>query len=224
MNCKRLFAIALFSGTLWLCTDQIANAQYAPPKDDGSITGTPRQDHPSGQPRAQRDAASNNEDWDNAGSQPEERRQPGPGRQGPFPGQGQGTGMMRGPGGYGGMQGYGAMGMGGFMRRQDPDLIKEAELDRKIQDLCEKYRHAPDTAAPAPGPKEETRAEIQKQIEKLVTEQFDIRHERRVKELKRFEEQIKRLRETIQKREELKAEIISRHMKELLEQEDEMKF
>jgi hypothetical protein len=239
MTWKRLFTIALCTGALWLYADRSARAQGAPPQDDNLLQAHPRQDPPPGSPHAK---TPTDEDFDSysapqddrrgrPGPRPEDGRQPDPGMQGPPPGQH--PGMMRGgqggmPGGItpgfqgipGGIPGYGP----GMMRRQDPDLLKEAELDRQIQQLCEEYRNAPDTASTAPGPRAETREEIQKQVERLVTEQFNLRQERQQKELKRFEEQIKRLRETIEKREKAKADIISRHIKELLGQEDELKF
>ncbi|MCC6124446.1 MAG: hypothetical protein IT426_05770 [Pirellulales bacterium] len=130
------------------------------------------------------------------------------GRPGMLPGQGYGPWMG---GGFGGP---------GMMRRQDPDLVKEAELDRQVQELAEAFRRHP---ADAPEAAKE-REKIQKEIEKLVNEQFNLRQERREKELKLFEEQIKRLRETIEKRQKAREEIIERRMKELLGQDDDMRF
>jgi hypothetical protein len=169
-------------------------------------------------------------------------RQPGPGMQAPP--QNQPPGMM--PGGMPPMQGVPGNGYGpppqhgslaempqagygpmmGMMRRQDPDLVKEAELDRKIQELCGAYRNSPADSREvvAAGPVPPSREELKKQIDKLVTELFDLRQERRQKELKRFEEQIKRLRDTIEKREKAKADIIERHVKELLGQDDDTRF
>jgi hypothetical protein len=147
-----------------------------------------------------------------------------PGMQG-APGNGYGPPPQRGSPGEMPQMGYGPM--MGMMRRQDPDLVKEAELDRKIQELCGAYRNSPADprdSATTPGPVPPSREELKKQIDKLVTELFDLRQERRQKELKRFEEQIKRLRETIEKREKSKADIIERHVKELLGQDDDTRF
>ena len=66
--------------------------------------------------------------------------------------------------------------------------------------------------------------ELQKQIEKLVRDQFECRQARRQTELTRFEEQIKRLRDAIEKREKARDVIIDRRVKELLGQEDDLKF
>ncbi len=104
------------------------------------------------------------------------------------------------------------------MGHPDPEMFglmeREAELDQNTRDLAEKYRHIG----------EGERAEIHKQIEKLVGEQFDLRQERRQKELKRAEEQIRKLRETIEKRQKAKAEIIDRRVKELLDEDEDMRF
>jgi hypothetical protein len=123
--------------------------------------------------------------------------------------------------------------MGGFgMRRPDIDVVEESKLDRTIADLCKIYREwdpRPNTTVaygdkPTPDFVFKSRDEVQKQIEQFVTKQFEMRQSRRQKELTRFEDQIKRLRETIEKREKAKTEIIDRRVKELLELDDDMKF
>jgi hypothetical protein len=168
------------------------------------------------------------------GDRPQPHQQGNPGPQGPGnppPGMMPGMGMPgMPPGGMpGGMQGYGPglapggmpggkFGTPGWMPNQDPEILdymmKEANLSHRSEELAEKYRHAG----------ESDRGEIQKQIEKLVSEQFDLRQDRRQKELKRFEDQIKKLRETIEKRQKAKAEIIDRRVKELLGQDEDMRF
>jgi hypothetical protein len=252
MTWKRGFAIALCGCALWLYAEPTARAQGVPPKDDQPPRAHHQQDVPSpGSPHDRRDADPFDEDFappgpplGEAGGPPgppqgERRgppgprldgRQPGPGMQDAPPNQPPGMipgGMQHGGEMRGGMPQTGYGPMMGMMRRQDPDLVKEAELDRKIQELCGAYRNSPAElrdSASASGPVPPSREDLKKQIDKLVTELFDLRQERRQKELKRFEEQIKRLRETIEKREKAKADIIERHVKELLGQDEDTRF
>ena len=145
---------------------------------------------------------------------------PGPVTAGPegMPGMPPGAPGMP-PGGMPGMRSGGGMGFF-YMANpdMDPELVeltrREAELDHHSVMLAEKYRHAG----------ENDRGEIQKQIEKLVSEQFDLRQERRQKELKRLEEQIKKLHDSIEKRQKAKGDIIDRRVKELLGQDDDTRF
>jgi hypothetical protein len=104
----------------------------------------------------------------------------------------------------------------------DPEAIKEMQLEEKVQQLANIYRNF-DNPQIRPN-KDITRDDLQKEIETLVAKQFDLRQERRQKELKRFEEQIKKLRETIEKRQKARTDIIDRHVKDILGQDDDMKF
>jgi hypothetical protein len=120
------------------------------------------------------------------------------------------------PGGMpGGLRG-GMPGMPGMM--QDPEMFEsmkqEAELEQRSRELAEKYRHVA----------EADRGDVQKQLEKVVRDQFELRQVRRQKELKHLEDQIKKLRETIEKREKARTEIIERRVKELLGQDDDTRF
>jgi hypothetical protein len=127
---------------------------------------------------------------------------------------------MPGAGGMPGMKSDFRMqpGMPVWFPNHDPEMLefmrKEADLDNQSASLAEKFRRA----------SEGDRGDIQKKLEKVVSEQFDLRQERRQKELKKFEEQIKKLRETIEKRQKAKTEIIDRRVKELLGQDEDMRF
>jgi hypothetical protein len=108
-------------------------------------------------------------------------------------------------------------GLGGHGRAipfVDPDSMKEALLDQRTQELAEQFRRVGEAERP----------EIKKQIEKAVAEQFEIRQDRRKKELKNFEDEIKKLRDVIEKREKARADIIERRIKELLGQDDDLRF
>jgi len=129
-------------------------------------------------------------------------------------------GMPGAPGMPGGMPGMRTGGMAYWIGNPDMDAEmvelarREAELDHHSAMLAEKYRRTGENG----------RGEIQKQIEKLVSEQFDLRQERRQKEVKRLEEQIKKLHDSIEKRQKAKADIIDRRVKDLLGQDDDTRF
>jgi hypothetical protein len=186
--------------------------EFAPP-------GPPREElgPPGLQPRDERMGPPDRPRPNREGDRPE-----GLGMQGP-PGdrpQGMPGGGMPGMG-PGGMRGPYGPGMGfGMMRRPDPDVVREAELERQVQERVDAYRNHRVGSPEA----EKERDTIQKEIVKLVNEQFNLRQERRENELKLFEEQIKRLRETIEKRQKAREEIIERRVKELLGQDDDMRF
>jgi len=122
-------------------------------------------------------------------------------------------GMRAGPGTQPGMGG-----MPVWFASHDPEMMefmrKEADIENQAARLVEKYRRA----------SESDRGEIQKQLDKLVSEQFDLRQDRRQKELKKLEEQIKKLRESIEKRQKAKSDIVDRRIKELLGQDEDMRF
>lgn len=245
MTWKRIPTIALLSCALWLFADRALRADYVPawddptsatqrerpeastylvlldeplappPKEEADQKRLPREEYePPGPPRF--------EEREKIGPpQPENRArvQPVPGA---MPGGGMPAGRAYGPMGGWSTQGPGMYGGPYLPPPQDPEAVKEMQLEEKVQQLANVYRNF-DNPQIRPN-KDITREDVQKEIETLVTKQFDLRQERRQKELKRFEEQIKKLRETIEKRQKARTEIIDRHVKDLLGQEDDMKF
>ena len=96
----------------------------------------------------------------------------------------------------------------------DPEMFKilkqEMDLQRQTSDLANDYRQAAGSK----------RDEIKTQIEKLVDQQFEVRQQCRQLELNRFEEDLKRLRESIETRNKARKQVVQRRVAELLGQDD----
>ena len=86
----------------------------------------------------------------------------------------------------------------------------DVALDRQSRELAEHFR----------GAAKDEQAEIKKKLAAVVTKQFEARQERRTLELKRLEDEIKRIRESIDKRNQGKEQIVDRRVSELLGQDD----
>jgi len=104
------------------------------------------------------------------------------------------------------------------LEKNDPEMYKllkaDTDLDRQSQALAIQYRQAP----------EDQQEAIKERLEKTVTEHFEARQQRRLLELKRLEEELKRLRDSIAKRKEGQAQIVNRRVSELLGVQDEPQF
>jgi hypothetical protein len=114
-----------------------------------------------------------------------------------------------------GMQGArGMRGMMGGMGPSDPEMEKlmqlDFSLDRQSHELADQFGQA----------SKDQRDEIKKKIDEVVTKQFEARQERRTLELKRLEDEIKRIRDSIDKRNQGKQQIVDRRVSELLGQDD----
>jgi hypothetical protein len=144
---------------------------------------------------------------------------------GPMGGSGERGGMMGGreqPMGPPGMPFRPGFGPGfhdrASMEKSDPEMFKlfkeEMELDRKTRELVHHYRQA--STAERDG--------IKKEIEKLVDQQFQVRQQHRQLGLKRFEEELQRLRSSIEKRNQSQKQIVEKRVAELLGQEEETGF
>ncbi|MCE9524559.1 MAG: hypothetical protein K8R36_00725 [Planctomycetales bacterium] len=177
-----------------------------PPRDDGDPDGLrdrppPREGGP--QPRG--------------GFGPGGPSGPGPGGPGGFrPGDGRG----RGPGGFGpgfgGPPGIGHGGEGFFP--DDPEMAAlnraEYDLDQQTRDLADKLR----------GAKKEDREKIRTEISEAVTKHFDVRQKRRELQIKRMDDELKKLREAMTRRNESKDQIIKKRLAELIGNEDDLGF
>lgn len=104
------------------------------------------------------------------------------------------------------------------MEKNDPEMFKllkqEADLDRQSRDLADDYRRAP----PA------KRDEIRKNVEKVVDSQFDVRQQRRQHELKRLEEELQRLRDSIAARNKARKELVEKRVAEILGPDEDAGF
>jgi hypothetical protein len=92
---------------------------------------------------------------------------------------------------------------------------KEQKTAEDIQKIADQYKSAAD---------KEERAKLKKQIEELSGQQFDIRQQFRELEVNRLENELARIRESIQKRTENREQIIKRHIAQLLHEEEDMEF
>ncbi len=104
------------------------------------------------------------------------------------------------------------------MQKIDPELYKllreDENLERQTRELVMQYRRAPS----------EQREKLKPQITELVNKHFDVRQQRRSLELKRLEDELQRLRETIDRRSKARKEIVEKRVSELIGREDELRF
>lgn len=158
---------------------------------------------------------------------------PRPGGEGRGRGPGGLGGGMRGMPGMGGMPGmpggdgrmHGMPGMSGDMGemrgqpyREDPEMEalnrSDFDLDQQTRDLSEKLRTA----------KGGDREKIKAEISEVITKHFDVRQERRDLQIKRMEDELKKLREAMTKRNDSKDQIIKKRLAELVGNEDDLGF
>ena len=104
------------------------------------------------------------------------------------------------------------------LEQVDPEMYKllkaDRDLERESHDLSTQIRRAP----------KEQQAALKKKLEDAVLKHFEARQERRLLEVKRLEEEVQRLRESIAKRNEGKPSAVSRRVAELLGQAEEPPF
>jgi hypothetical protein len=131
----------------------------------------------------------------------------GPGAPGGMPpGMGPGTDPFQGPPGKGGRM------FGPPMMREmdDPEMFKllkqDMELEQQSRALARDYRNVP----------EGQREKVKKQIVELINKQFDVRQQRRALELKRLEDQLKQLREMVEKRAKARKDLVEKRITELI--------
>lgn len=123
--------------------------------------------------------------------------QVGPDQQGGFPG-----------GGHPPVAGYGRM---GGPRGHDPEVAKlhqqDQQLAQQVRSVLRDYMVKEDA---------EGRAKVRDKLQELLGKQFDAQHQRREMELRRIEERVKRLRATMQKRNDARKEIIASRLDQLV--------
>jgi hypothetical protein len=143
------------------------------------------------------------------------------GKQNPPAGRG-GAGGMPGmmPGGMrpGGMP-MGAGMYGGVpnpwgLQQSDPEMFKlqqkDMDLERESRQLASQYQ----------GAEKEEREKIKKEVANVVDKQFEVRQERRKLELKRLEEELKRLHEIVDLRAKARKELTDKRVSELIGPEE----
>jgi hypothetical protein len=126
-------------------------------------------------------------------------------------GQGYQRGQV-GPPGWGmpgeAMRTYGGVASVYAPRRMDP---KEAEFENKSRELAGSLQREQDPAK---------KATIKVELQTAVAQQFQMRQQRRMEELTRLEEEVKKLRDAMEKREKGKDAIIAKRVAELTGEED----
>jgi hypothetical protein len=92
---------------------------------------------------------------------------------------------------------------------------KEEKVVSEIEDVGNQYRSNKD---------KDERAKLKTRLTELVGQQFAIRQEFRGKQIERLEKELARVRESVQKRNENREQIIKRRIAQLLNEEDDMEF
>jgi hypothetical protein len=104
------------------------------------------------------------------------------------------------------------------MEKKDPEMFKlvkqEMELDHQTRELARAFRGA----APA------ERDAIKKQITKLVDQQFDVRQQHRQLDLKRIAVELQRARDSIERRNKARKQIVESRVADLLGQAEDTGF
>ena len=102
--------------------------------------------------------------------------------------------------------------------QEDPEM---AALNRDDQDLDQRTR---DLSGQLRAAKSDDREKLRAQITDVVKLHFDTRQKRRELQIKRMEDELKKLREAMTKRNESKDQIIKRRLAELVGNEDDLGF
>jgi hypothetical protein len=85
---------------------------------------------------------------------------------------------------------------------------KEQELERRARDLARQYGRAQGR---------EEKEKLRDELAAALQQQFDAQQQRRKAEVDRVEEQLRRLREVLQKRDDAKRAIVQRRLEQLLQ-------
>ena len=104
----------------------------------------------------------------------------------------------------------------GPMAGMDPEMFKlqqkDMELEEQAHQLVMQYQ-SPETS-------KGDREKIKQEVTDVVNKQFEVRQQRRALELKRLEEELKRLREIVERRAKAKKELVEKRISELIGPEE----
>ncbi len=99
------------------------------------------------------------------------------------------------------------------LEQRDPEMYKflkaDHDLERRTRELAVQYRQAPD----------DEKSSIEKQMKEVVDKHFQVRQDRRRLELKRLEEELKRLRDSFEQRNKAREGIVEKRVSQLLGQD-----
>ena len=92
----------------------------------------------------------------------------------------------------------------------------DEQLERRTEQLVETYRQTQD---------ENEKAQLRESLTAVVNEHLDVRQKRREREIQRLEEELKRLRQVVERRTAAREKIVSRRIDELVgEDGDDLSF
>jgi hypothetical protein len=104
------------------------------------------------------------------------------------------------------------------LKKYDPEMYevekKDMELEREALQAGQQYRRAP----------RDQRDALKKQLEEIVQRHFEARQSRRQLQLKRLEEDLVRMRSAMDRRTELRGQIVERRVLELMGEQSELDF
>ena len=104
------------------------------------------------------------------------------------------------------------------LEKGDPEMYKllrsDFELERQTRELAIQFRRA--TA--------DRRTEIKEQLGELVGKHFEVRQQRRRLEVKQLQEELERLRDAIQQRDDTRDELVRQRLAEILGEEGGLEF
>lgn len=104
------------------------------------------------------------------------------------------------------------------LEQDDPEmyaLLKaDHEMERKTLEISNQLRQLP----------RDQRVKLKEELTTLLNEHFDVRQKRRELQIKRMEEELKKLRDGITKRSESRKEIVGKRLNELTGDENDQDF
>ncbi len=102
-------------------------------------------------------------------------------------------------------------GSGNFQEQQSEAqklARRDRDLEKKVRETLQKYAQSSSAE----------RGDHQAALEKLLTEQFEVRHQIREQEVKQIEQRLRRLREALQKRQDARMQIVRNRLQALVQE------
>ena len=104
------------------------------------------------------------------------------------------------------------------LEQDDPEmyaLLKaDSEMERKSLEISNQLRQLP----------RDQRVKLKEELTTLLNEHFDVRQKRRELQIKRMEEELKKLRDAVTKRSESRKEIVGKRLNELTGETNDQDF
>ena len=104
------------------------------------------------------------------------------------------------------------------LEQDDPEMYallkSDFEMERKSLEISSQLRQLP----------RDQRVKLKEELTTLLNEHFDVRQKRRQLQIKRMEEEFKKLRDAVTKRDESRKEIVGKRLNELTGDESDQDF